>query len=142
VEKGVVPITAAISIATASDKELQKILQDAYEEKKLKGTSLKKARKLIQDREMFGKGLRSAKGRRRRIPKSTRSLVKTYEKEVLRQQLLVKKANICERRFLFVVTGLRECFNDENFVNLLRAEGLTTLPGILAERIDSQKAIV
>jgi ParB family chromosome partitioning protein len=36
---------------------------------------------------------------------------------------------------MFVVGALRDLFSDENFVNLLRAEGLDTLPKYLAERV-------
>ena len=36
-----------------------------------------------------------------------------------------------------VVQGLKKLFADEHFVNLLRAEGLDTLPKYLAERINT-----
>jgi hypothetical protein len=35
------------------------------------------------------------------------------------------------------VQGLKKLFADESFVNLLRAEGLDTLPKYLSERISS-----
>ncbi len=38
---------------------------------------------------------------------------------------------------LLVVHGLKKLFVDEHFVNLLRVEGLVTLPKYLAERIDN-----
>jgi ParB family chromosome partitioning protein len=37
---------------------------------------------------------------------------------------------------LLVVEGLKKLLKDENFFNLLRAEGLDTLPKYLADRID------
>ena len=37
---------------------------------------------------------------------------------------------------LFVIEALRNLFADENFVNLLRAEGLESLPAPLADRIN------
>jgi ParB family chromosome partitioning protein len=39
------------------------------------------------------------------------------------------------QRLLLVVQGLKTLFGDANFVTLLRAEGLDTLPQYLAERI-------
>ena len=36
-----------------------------------------------------------------------------------------------------MVQGLKKLFADEHFVNLLRAEGLDTLPKYLAERINT-----
>ncbi len=63
------------------------------------------------------------------------SLVRTYQKEVERQRLMVKKAEFAQQRLLFVVGALRQLLADENFTNLLRAEGLDTLPKYLAERV-------
>jgi ParB family chromosome partitioning protein len=61
--------------------------------------------------------------------------VRTYRQEVERQKLLVKKAKLCESRLLFIVSALKELFEDENFVNLLRAESLNSMPKYLAEQI-------
>jgi ParB family chromosome partitioning protein len=36
---------------------------------------------------------------------------------------------------LFVAEGMRQLMADENFTNLLRAEGLDTLPKYIAERV-------
>ena len=48
---------------------------------------------------------------------------------------MVRKATIAQQRLLFTVSALHELFKDDNFVNLLRAEGLDTLPKYLAERV-------
>ena len=45
------------------------------------------------------------------------------------------------QRLLLVVQGLKKLFGDEHFVNLLRAEGLDSLPKYLAERIDNLKGV-
>ena len=66
---------------------------------------------------------------------TTSSLVRTYQKEVERQKAMVRKATIAQQRLLFTVSALQELFKDDNFVNLLRAEGLDTLPRYLAERV-------
>ena len=42
---------------------------------------------------------------------------------------------LTEHRLLFVVSALRSLFRDENFITLLRAEGLESLPAYLAEKI-------
>ena len=42
---------------------------------------------------------------------------------------------IWPQQLLLVVQGLKRLFADENFVTLLRAEGLATLPKYLADRI-------
>jgi ParB family chromosome partitioning protein len=48
---------------------------------------------------------------------------------------MVRKAEFTQQRLLFVVGALRQMLADENFINLLRAEGLASLPRYLAERV-------
>jgi ParB family chromosome partitioning protein len=45
-------------------------------------------------------------------------------------------AGHAHQQLLLVVQGLKTLFADSNFVNLLRAEGLDTLPKYLAERLE------
>ena len=49
---------------------------------------------------------------------------------------MVLKAEHAQQKLLLVEQGLRTLFADTNFVTLLRAEGLETLPQYLAERIE------
>ncbi len=136
VQKGKIPLNAAMTIAGAGDdnKAVQAALQDAYETGKLRGKHLKEARRVIERRQTLGRS--AARGTpRKRADVTTSSLVRTYQKEVDRQRLMVKKAEFAQQRFLFVVSALRQLLSDENFTNLLRAEGLDTLPKFLAERV-------
>jgi ParB family chromosome partitioning protein len=73
--------------------------------------------------------------RGKRADVSADSLVRTYEREVERQRQLVRKAEYTQHCLMFVSGALRELLADENFVNLLRAEKLETLPKYLAERV-------
>jgi hypothetical protein len=68
------------------------------------------------------------------VTTSSRRL-RTYQREVERQKIIVKKAELTQQRLLFVISALRQFFADENFINLLRAEGLDTLPEYLADRV-------
>ena len=61
------------------------------------------------------------------------SLIKSYEIEAQRQTLLVRKADLAQTRLSFVVNALRRLFEDEEFLTLLRAEAMHTLPRPLAE---------
>jgi ParB family chromosome partitioning protein len=69
---------------------------------------------------------------------TTSSLVRNYKREVERQKQLVRKAETAQRSLLFIVGALRQLLVDENFGNLLRAEGLDTLPQYLADRVWSK----
>jgi ParB family chromosome partitioning protein len=136
VESGRIPLNAALAIAGAgsSDKDIQTALQEAYESGELRGNHLINARKVIEKRRSLGRSI--AKGAPRKTPDVTSSsLIRTYQKEVERQKLMVKKAEFAQQRLLFVAEGMRQLMADENFTNLLRAEGLDTLPKYIAERV-------
>ena len=141
VDRGVVPATIAMEIARAHDREVQAALTEAYEQKALPGNQVLAIRRIIEQRKTNGKGLghvgrESSRGRRR---VSADSLVRAYRKETQRQKLLIKRATLSQTRLLFVVNALRRLLADDHFVTLLRAEGLLTLPGPLAERLNASK---
>ena len=136
VQKGRIPLNAALAIVGAGDddKAVQAALHDAYESGKLRGKHLLAARRVIESRQTLGRSV--VRGRpRKRTDVTTSSLVRTYQREVERQRLMVKKAEFSQQRLLFVVGALRQLLADENFTNLLRAEALNTLPKYLADRV-------
>jgi ParB family chromosome partitioning protein len=136
VETGRVPLNTALDIVGAGDddKALQAAMQEAYESGRLRGKQLLETRKVIERRQTLG---RSATKRPRNgtTEVSASSLVRTYQREVERQKLVVKKAELTQQRLLFVVSALRQLLADENFVTLLRAEHLDTMPNYLANRV-------
>jgi ParB family chromosome partitioning protein len=136
VQKGRVPLNAALAIVGAGndDKAVQAALQDAYESGEIRGKQLILARQVIERRQTLGRSVERGTPRKRENVTSS-SLVRTYQKEVERQKLMVKKAELAQQRLLFIVGALRQLLVDENFSTLLRAEGLDTLPKYLAERI-------
>lgn len=136
VQRGSIPLTTALDIARAkgSDADLGALLQEAYENGHLKGRQIIAAKRLIEKREVKGPGTKSLS--QVRPPATSYSLVRTYQKEVDRQRKMVLKAEHAHQRLLLVVQGLKKLFADDNFVNLLRAEGLDNLPKYLAERIN------
>ena len=108
------------------------MLEEAYKTGQLKGHQITEAKRLIEKRRE--KGPRHG-GERPSLPNSAHSLVRTYQREVARQHKLMLKADHAHQQLLLVVEGLRQLFADENFLTLLRAEGLDTLPRYLADRI-------
>lgn len=135
VEKGHLPVSIAMTIATSDDKAVQRALQEAYERHDLRGKALLRARRLIESRRARGKKPRGGPRRPADKPVSTEVLLKTFQQETIRQKMIVQKAKVCETRLLFAVTALRQLFRDEHFVTLLRAEGLDTLPEYLAGQV-------
>lgn len=136
-ERGLIPVSVAMEIVRAKDGDIQEALADAYEKKSIPGNQILAIRRMIELRNVKGKGLE----RPARTPSQTKkkvtaeSLVRAYRRETERQKLLVKKANVSQSRLLFVINALRRLFADEHFVTLLRAEALLTLPRPLAERL-------
>ncbi|GAB2871846.1 plasmid partitioning protein RepB C-terminal domain-containing protein [Paraburkholderia jirisanensis] len=136
VEKGRIPLNAALTIVGAGDNDeaIQSALQEAYESGKLRGKQLINARRVIERRKALGRTAdRNMSSKSSGV--TTSCLVRTYQHEVERQKAMVRKAEFTQQRLLFVVGALRQLFDDGNFVNLLRAEGLATLPRYLAERV-------
>ena len=127
-----------IARAKDGDENLGDMLQEAYENGQLKGRQIIEAKRLIEKRQEHGPASPTAD--QIKPPASSYSLVRTYQKEVDRQRKMVLKAEHAHQRLLLVVQGLKKLFADESFVNLLRAEGLDTLPKYLSERISAPLA--
>lgn len=139
VEKGQIPVSIAITIATSDDKAVQRALTEAYERNDLRGKALIRARRLIETRRSRGKSLHSGARPKNSPPVSAANLLKTYQNETLRQKMVVQKSKICEARLLFSRTALKQLLIDDNFVTLLRAESLDTLPQHIALHIKSDE---
>jgi len=136
VENGDIPLYLAITIATSDDKTVQKAMTEAYEQNTLRGKALIRARRVIETRRNFGKGTGRAPRNNGVDAVSANQLVKAYEAETLKQKMVVHKARLCEMRLTFSTEAIKRLFGDPNFVTLLRAENLVTLPQFLANRIN------
>ena len=136
VEDQRIPITTAIAIAGAGSEEVQQVLQTAYESGELRGRKLLAARRLIEVRGLYGKASgRTGMGKPKGARLSSAILVRAYNKEVERQKQLIRKADLVEQRLAFLAAALGGLLKDEHFVDLLRAEGLPTLPKAVDELV-------
>jgi ParB family transcriptional regulator, chromosome partitioning protein len=135
VEAGQIPVSIAVEIAGAKDEDVQNVLQQAYEKKLLRGHRLIAARRLIEQRRRRGKGLKISQNKREQALSST-TLIRAYQQDVDRKRLLIRKAETTRNRLIFMTEAMRKLLTDDNFVTLLRAESLDTLPKNLAARIE------
>jgi len=135
VELGRMPLATAVEISKAQSGDEQQILQEAYESGALRGRKLLTVRKLIEKRRVFGIAVKKGPKAVSRPKLSSTLLVRTYNKEVERQKQLIRKADIVQQRLTFVGAAMGRMLADDNFINLLRAEGLETLPRPLEEKI-------
>ena len=135
VETGHIPISVAIEIAETDEEGAQEALAQAYQDGHLRGKKLIIAKRLIEQRQRRGKTFRSGKLRSNTpyTRLSSVELVRTYKQEVDRQRMMIKKAEVTQNRLLFIIEAMRKLISDENFVTLLRAENLATMPRTLAD---------
>jgi ParB family chromosome partitioning protein len=135
VESGQIPVSVAVEIAEADDAGTQRALQQAYEKNILRGRKLLIAKRVVEQRRRRGKGLRTAPSTKRTSTISPDALLRAYREDTDKKRLLIRKAEATHDRLVFVTEALRKLFGDENFVTLLRAEGLDTLPRNIADRL-------
>lgn len=132
---GVIPLRVAMEIAKAETLEMQRELLKAYESKQLPGVSMRTIIRLAEQRRNIGKERSRSTGPRKT---SAESMITAYRREGQRKKLLITKSRVCDAKLMFVVTALKKLLSDDNFVNLLKAEGLVTLPSHLAEMFSAK----
>jgi len=134
--KGTIPIGVAMDIAKTDGPEMQKALLKAYESKQLNQASIRAVKKLIQERRYLGKGTKNSTDQKKGA--TADGLVNAYKRESHRQKILIRKARICESKLLFLVTAFKNLLADSDFVTLLRAEGLASMPKYLSDKINAK----
>jgi ParB family chromosome partitioning protein len=141
-ERGVIPPAVAMEIARSKEADVQASLSEVYEAGALPGNQIVAIRRIIEQRNSIGKGVKSSQGCHQKKSKqvSASALVRSYRKETERQRLLVKKATLAQSRLVFIVNALRRLLADEHFTTLLRAENIQSLPRPLAERMEAASA--
>lgn len=134
VESGTIPVSVAVEISEAPDHEVQAALSSAYERGLLKGRKLLAAKKVIETRRRRGKGL-AATGPKNGQRLSADALVKAYQEDTDRKQIMIRKTDATRNRILFITEALRKLSRDERFLALLEDEELATMPEPIAARL-------
>lgn len=140
VETGQIPLSFAVDIAKADSDEAQNLLMDAYATGKLKGKKLSTIRKILDQRIKRSKTVRDSVLGRHTPPHrvTVADLMRVYQREAEKQRLLVKKSDFAQAKLLFIVEALKDLFTNDNFMTLLRAEKLDSMPQALAVRIKGE----
>lgn len=140
VERNQIPITIAVAIATTDEEDVQQALTEAYERKELRGNRLQVALRVVQLRRQRGKKFVQNKKMPRHRKLTANAVVRAYKEETQRQRAMVLKADLTERRLFFIVSALRDLFEDESFVMLLNEHGLETVPRQIADLMSHEEA--
>lgn len=138
VEAGILPLSLATEIAKADEEGAQAALMEAYTQKKLRGKKLVTVRRLLEQRSLKGGRILDQNFGRYNAPKRTltsEAMVKAYQQEADRQKVLIKKAEVTQGKLLFVVEAIRSLMTEQSFMNLLKAEGLDSVPSQLQNRL-------
>lgn len=138
VEGDVIPLSMATDIARSSTAEIQEILSDAYQQG-FRGKKLSRLRHLLEARANRRPRVETREGLppRERKTLSAADIRRIFEKEAERQRLVIKKATFVHERLVFSTQAIKELLDNTEFVALLQAEKLDTLPKLLQERIRS-----
>jgi ParB family chromosome partitioning protein len=138
VEAGQMPVSVAVLISQAEDSDIQNVLQQAYEDKSLRGQRLLAAKKLIEQRRRRGKGYKTGPRRVDGTPLSSNALLRAYRQDVDRKKVLIRKSNGTKARLTFILEALRTLLTEPDFVAILESEKLDSLPKNLAFRLQGQ----
>lgn len=130
----------SISISRADEKDEQKALEAAYESGELRGKKLLEARRLVELRQRHGKQKAPVRQGQRQVRMTSAALVRAYRGEVERQQDMVRRARSTRSSLLFLDAAFQALLKDDNFLTLLRAEGLDSLPQIIVEGLQEPHA--
>jgi ParB family chromosome partitioning protein len=133
---GKIPLGVAMDIAKTDGAKTQRELLKAYESKQLNQFSIRAVKRLLDQRQFMGKQQGVGSRGPRKSQTSAESLVNAYKRQSQKQKLLVKKAKICDAKLFFIVTAFNKLMADENYLTLLRAEKLSTLPKSLGNKLN------
>lgn len=132
---GKIPISVAMEIARTKGADEQRELLKAYEKGQLSRIDIRMIKRIIDQRRIFGKQRSRSNETSRKSAACSDGLVDAYRRESQKRKLLIKKAKICDEKLLFLIAAFTKLLADENFINLLRAESLFTMPKYLSNKI-------
>ena len=130
VEAGVLPINVAVEIASASSKEVQKALSEAYESGSLRGSKFRAVQSIVARR--FAK---AQVGTEKEKKLSGADIVREYERQTALHRNMLRRAALVAQRLALITSAMKRLLKHEHFVTLSRAESLHHMPELLAKRV-------
>jgi ParB family chromosome partitioning protein len=137
VERGVLPLTVAMDISSATDHEVQNALREAYESGGLRGQKLMEVKRILAQRAKNGKGITPQPVNSKRL--NAHVILRMYKQTTAEQRAFRARATRTQEHLLVITSALKQLLSDDHFVELLKAEGLDTIPQRLGARIHQAK---
>jgi ParB family transcriptional regulator, chromosome partitioning protein len=135
-EAGHIPLHLAIVISRASDAEAQQLLLDAFNGGEIKGKKVAVIRRILEQRARIGKrGNESATKGYKKRKLSPEDLMKLYQRDADKHRLIQLKAERVNNSLLVASEIFKELFANPQFVDVVKAEGLASVPQPLIEAV-------
>ena len=135
VDAGHLPLDTAVVIARGKDPEIQRALSEAYESGSLRGNRLREVQRLLARRNVDN----ASQNDRSRLTGS--DLVRAYEHQTRQQRALIHRAATVTHWLAVIASSLQRLWGDDNFLTLLRAEGLRSAPEHIALRVQRSNSV-
>ncbi len=130
VEDGIFPLVFAMDVSQSSDRSIQHLLMDAFDNNIVNANNLVRVRKIIEDRLKKGKELSAKKPA---APYTVEGLKSDIRSITRQKEAFVFEAGQRENRLMRVLMAFKELQRDEGFSKLLAAEGLAKVPELKGE---------
>jgi len=124
VEQGVFPIKFAIQVSSTDNSQLQNLLMDAFDDGLVTTTNFAQARKIISAR------VRSSKSRSSSAKYTITQLRQDIADATRQKTSYVREAKAKENRFMALLSSINDLWRDNEFVQLLREQGLFERPDL------------
>lgn len=126
VEDGIFSMNFALNVAQSSDRSVQHLLMDAFDNGVVTTTNLGCVRRIIEDRLQKGRSLKSGK---RTEPPYTVDKLKYDIRQITRQkEAFVYEVGQKENRLFRILMALKKLSDDVRFTAMLKSEDLTEHP--------------
>jgi len=133
VEEGVFPIGLAVRIAETPGEEIQSLLMDAFDHGMMTMNNLRIIRSIVEERLRSGAPSKTPPGSEAEGAGETYTVQKLkgdIAKVVTEKKSFISEAHAKEGRLVTLLEGLKTLRSGEDFVALLKAEGLETMPAL------------
>jgi ParB family chromosome partitioning protein len=130
VEDGVFGLVFAMSVAQSTDRSIQHLLMDAFDNGIVNTTNLPRIRKIIEDRVEKGKTLDSTKPA---TPYTVDKLKRDIRKITREKEAFVYEVGQRENRLMRILDALQRLRKDGVFLALLESVGLQDSPQLKGE---------
>jgi ParB family chromosome partitioning protein len=127
VEDGIFTMNFALNVAQSSDRSVQHLLMDAFDNGIVTTTNMGRVRRIVEDRLQKGRSL-SSKGKRSEAPYTVDKLKSDIRQITRQKEAFVYEVGQKENRLFRILMALRKLQDDERFVSMLKVEGLSQEP--------------